>query len=511
LSTYPGNRLAEMSGTSMSSPFAASVAILIRAAFPRLNVDEATQMLLDGADDIDDVNRNYRGLLGAGRVNAYQSLMLGQRPVIFIEAIEVTSDDNNNHRMDPNETVHLTVELSNSEDGVATESVEIMLFCADDKINILTDMVDFPNIEPGERMTNRDDPFIVEISPDAIPHTTWMTVTAFIEPGGIELEKEFEMVVGHPDILIVDDDDGDIIELFYTYDIEEMGQGWVRWDVAENLAPEVDVLLDHDMVIWVTGNSNPPLDNFDLWQLESALEEGANVLLIGHRIGDYEMNRQVLSNYFGVQHEADSVQAISVRGFSGDRPLSDNVSLYLFGDAAEYGNQSPSSMSPVRGADNLLMYYSGNQATGLAAVYRVNGRTDSRTIHFGFAFEGTSGPRTPRSEILRQLHSWFTADEVHTSPLQAVETVVEFALNPAFPNPFNSFVNLEYSLPSRMSYSLRIIDAAGREVDEVGTGYGMSGIHTISWNAAGIPSGVYFARLSTHGRASVERRLVLVK
>ncbi len=61
---------ASISGTSMATPIAASVAALIWAHNPALSASQVEQILFNSADDIDALNPSYAGLLGAGRVNA---------------------------------------------------------------------------------------------------------------------------------------------------------------------------------------------------------------------------------------------------------------------------------------------------------------------------------------------------------------------------------------------------------------------------------------------------------
>ena len=71
-----------LSGTSMASPNAASVAGLIWSHHPDWTADQVKQRLFDTADDIDNIsgNESYAGKLGAGRVNAYNAVNDGSGP-----------------------------------------------------------------------------------------------------------------------------------------------------------------------------------------------------------------------------------------------------------------------------------------------------------------------------------------------------------------------------------------------------------------------------------------------
>ncbi len=70
---------ATLSGTSMATPIAASVAALIWSHNPNLTAPQVEQMLFDSADDIDALNPSYAGKLGAGRVNAYTAAQLSDQ------------------------------------------------------------------------------------------------------------------------------------------------------------------------------------------------------------------------------------------------------------------------------------------------------------------------------------------------------------------------------------------------------------------------------------------------
>ena len=62
-----------MSGTSMASPVAAGLAGLIFSINPDLTPAQVRAIMQDNADNIDEVNPDYVGLLGTGRINAFRS------------------------------------------------------------------------------------------------------------------------------------------------------------------------------------------------------------------------------------------------------------------------------------------------------------------------------------------------------------------------------------------------------------------------------------------------------
>lgn len=87
---------------------------------------------------------------------------------------------------------------------------------------------------------------------------------------------------------------------------------------------------------------------------------------------------------------------------------------------------------------------------------------------------------------------------------------VEFALNPAYPNPFNPTTSISFSLPEAEHVSLNVFDINGRQVASLVNGAMNAGSHSASFDAANLSSGLYFARM-TAGSFSASQKLVLMK
>jgi len=83
-------------------------------------------------------------------------------------------------------------------------------------------------------------------------------------------------------------------------------------------------------------------------------------------------------------------------------------------------------------------------------------------------------------------------------------------LGRTFPNPFHRSTVVEFEIASRQLVDLRIYDASGRELATLVNEVRSPGRYGVTWDASGLSSGVYFARLST--AAGVEtRRLALLR
>ncbi|MBR9975626.1 MAG: T9SS type A sorting domain-containing protein [Bacteroidetes bacterium] len=84
-------------------------------------------------------------------------------------------------------------------------------------------------------------------------------------------------------------------------------------------------------------------------------------------------------------------------------------------------------------------------------------------------------------------------------------------LHQNYPNPFNPTTVIRFDLPSTTPVTLLVTDVLGREISLLADQVRMeAGTHSLSFDAAGIPSGVYLYTLKTKD-AVVARRMVVMK
>ncbi len=88
--------------------------------------------------------------------------------------------------------------------------------------------------------------------------------------------------------------------------------------------------------------------------------------------------------------------------------------------------------------------------------------------------------------------------------------VSSFILNAPYPNPFNSATCLSYIVPSHGWVTLAVNDQTGRQIALLENGEVSAGSHSISWNATGCPSGIYWASLSA-GEFRDSKKLVMIR
>jgi hypothetical protein len=79
-----------------------------------------------------------------------------------------------------------------------------------------------------------------------------------------------------------------------------------------------------------------------------------------------------------------------------------------------------------------------------------------------------------------------------------------------YPNPFNPETNITYTLKNSTYVKIQVYDRLGREVMTLFDGQQSEGDHSIKFNGANLPSGIYFYRLKSNEKTEV-KKMVLAK
>ncbi|MFH1861687.1 MAG: T9SS type A sorting domain-containing protein, partial [bacterium] len=97
---------------------------------------------------------------------------------------------------------------------------------------------------------------------------------------------------------------------------------------------------------------------------------------------------------------------------------------------------------------------------------------------------------------------WFCTGEPFPGEIITGEASIaptSFTLYPCNPNPFNASTMLTFTLPTAARVALSIYDITGRHSAALLDGYCDAGVHEVYFDASGLPSGIYFARLTIAG------------
>jgi len=84
-----------------------------------------------------------------------------------------------------------------------------------------------------------------------------------------------------------------------------------------------------------------------------------------------------------------------------------------------------------------------------------------------------------------------------------------YSLVQNYPNPFNPNTRIRYSVPSISQVSLKIYNVLGKEIEIIVDEEKEAGTYEVNWNAANLPSGVYFYRIQSGSFVETKKMLLM--
>jgi hypothetical protein len=132
--------------------------------------------------------------------------------------------------------------------------------------------------------------------------------------------------------------------------------------------------------------------------------------------------------------------------------------------------------------------------------------THTMLTNFSWARLNDSGTNA-RVDLINDVMDWLSGTTAVEEPVALPE---EFSLSQNYPNPFNAVTTINYALPVAGNVRIQVYDIMGRVVATIEKGTVPAGYHKGTWNAQGMPSGLYFVRLSTN-QFSETRKMMLLK
>ncbi len=89
------------------------------------------------------------------------------------------------------------------------------------------------------------------------------------------------------------------------------------------------------------------------------------------------------------------------------------------------------------------------------------------------------------------------------------ENPYEYQLLRNYPNPFNSSTKISYEINNTGDVAIDIFDILGRKVETLINGIQPAGKYSLVWEATGLPSGIYFARLESNDQVTSNKMIFL--
>lgn len=156
-----------------------------------------------------------------------------------------------------------------------------------------------------------------------------------------------------------------------------------------------------------------------------------------------------------------------------------------------------------------ISWYASSGKLGNLGIWEIAGNTLTVKATGG---DTTTFPTTfdPETKYPSEATSYTKVAQVTDVKTNVSEMPKSFELFQNYPNPFNPSTIINYQLPMNSIVTLKIYDVLGREVKTLVSGHEAAGIHTVTFDASRMTSGVYFYRLQA-GTYHDTKKLLLIK
>ncbi len=245
-STYFDDAYSVLQGTSMAAPFVVGLVGLIKSSEPDLERSEIIDRIYTTADPIDNLNPDYNGLLGYGRINAYTALASNSLPNFNMRSsvITITEDDGDNI-LNPGESFDLSITIQN----IWADAIDVTAIARSNEYFTANDSTtEFGDIPSNQVRNNSSDPFNFTVGEDLRPgswnididmyasdifiETMTVTVDVFLDQTGFPIDLGGN-IESSPLVFDFDSDgDNEIIvgaNDGYLYALEADGSNCAGW------------------------------------------------------------------------------------------------------------------------------------------------------------------------------------------------------------------------------------------------------------------------------------------
>lgn len=443
-SSFYGNSLyTEFQGTSMASPFVASLAALIKSKNKNWTPAQIMFQITGTADNIDALNPAYAGKLGAGRINALRALTETPPPpkpaLEFVSySISDVAGGNGNGVIDAGENIKLTVVVRNVWGDA--QNVNAVLStnhwaASVTKSNAAYGFIPGISNLDSNQHGNTTDEFSIAISANAIPEVIPFSIL-FTDGSGYTKQFAFELSLGSR-ILIVDDDDGTVnVEQFYTSALKKIGSSYDVWDHMQKGTPSLSVLQQYSAVLWSCEWAFPSLDSSDRAVISSYLTGGGRLFLSGQDIGwdlcDVEgatipneygnsggSSKAFFEQFLKAKYVADDALTGNVIGVPLDS-IGNGLAFARYQPFRAAGEQYPDIIDTVGGSVFSFKYQGGaSPSSGAAVLYSGN----YKSCYFSFGGFESISDSTIRFAVMERIIKWLFEYDITTDKLTNTENI----------------------------------------------------------------------------------------
>ncbi len=295
----------------------------------------------------------------------------------------------------------------------------------------------------------------------------------------------------------------DIWDLFGDQGFDYKGNTLVKKANYFNRSVPMDVLKLYPRVLWFGNNYG---GDYVFWNAQQALDyvtSGGNFLIATRQGADFLTSP--IMTYCGIQSMTGLVDITSAL-----LPLHDSLA-----SMTPLASNTRNQMVTLSATSEAVPIFDDNNSTAYIAGFRIKKDSAGTFIYIAgrpYRFDNVYSAYNYNAII----NNWMTYTPV-VGVKDQTEAPSAFSLEQNYPNPFNPSTKISYSLPSASQVTLKIYDILGNELAVPVNGSKPAGVHSVSFDAGRLCSGVYIYRLSAYpvsggsGSVTLTRKMILTK
>lgn len=569
LSTVYNNTYALFSGTSMSSPITAGTVALIKSKYPSWSPAQVVDRLKLGVDSIYNLNPNFIGKLGTGRINAFKCV--SDLPIIYVNS--VTHNDslygNNDKVYDVNEKISLMINYKNT--WMTGNNVSLRLTTTDPDVEITKDSV-YVGLTGSYKSysTTINNTFEVKAKSTcafdkSVTFKLSYSSTAYTDNNGNTFTVKFRQGwVTHTvnNLKLSLTKDGAIGKKPTPYGSGMfIGNGTVNQIFEGGLMIGTSDTKVSDDCRWGSAGSGSDTDftsiNAYTLQTPGVLSAqdgsglfndngaGANKVGVEVKANSYAFTTSGNENYIILKYRIKNTSGANISNlyagvymfFQPNGSNTGNISKLDAANKIAY-SYNVSNPNPYLGISIL----SNNTAAfrGMQGIEVLNGFTtqekwtalssgifDTITVGGLNCFVVSAGPvninnndsvtigfAVLKGNDLADLQAVNNNAKNKYASLIGVQKIAaeipeKYDISQNYPNPFNPTTKIKFSLPKNEYVSIQLYDIRGREAGAILNGKMDAGTYEIEYNAGNLSSGVYFYKITAGSYNNVKKMVVL--
>lgn len=454
------------------------------------------------------------------------------RPWIEKQSVVFRDDvyGNENSRIEAGERIQVMLTLSN--EWASADNVTVTMTSDNPALSIPIDISDYGTIPSEQSASNGLFPFEFVVPQVYEPHIDSFFFELVANGGAYTTSFVAEASVGKPQILIVDDDNGDVenIEEYLYWPITDKRVPSDIWRKKTSGSPDSVTLSDYSIVMWITGAYRPDiLTANDISALKGFLDQGGNLFLTGQGLAK-QMNTidpNFLNNYLKADYIDTTFYMFPILVPSPGGNIADGLTDSLvLGPPGVYNQSVTDHMLPLGEGVPEFQHMRYNYASDLPDDYgciSYAGQYKSVLMTFGFEAIKDDHPTRfiPSDTVLARIFGFFgdIPLDVADNDGMAVNLPRRFRMDQNFPNPFNPSTTISYTIMGSGSRqdrtSLDIFNVLGQQVTNLVDREEAPGRYEVVWdgrdqNGNRVASGLFFYRIK-RGDQSETRRMILIK